>query len=41
MTALLELYPELDAGELAGLLERALFNAELFGRYAAGRHEKE
>lgn len=41
MTALLELYPELDARELADLLERALFNAELFGRYAAGLQAKE
>lgn len=41
MTALLELYPELDAGELADLMERALFNAELFGRYAAGLPAKE
>lgn len=41
MTALLELYPELDARELADLMERALFNAELFGRYAAGLRARE
>ncbi len=41
MTGLLELYPELNTGELAELLERALFNAELFGRYATGLKAKE
>ena len=41
MTGLLELYPELEMGELADLMERALFNAELFGRYAAGLKAKE
>lgn len=41
MTALLDTYPDFDADELADLMERALFNAELFGRYAAGLQAKE
>lgn len=37
LARLLELYPRLRAADLQDLLERALLNADLFGRYSAGK----
>lgn len=40
MQNIVELYPSLDMDKLSSLMERALFNADVFGRYASAKEMK-